>query len=433
MLVEFLVVAVLIVLSGMFTAVELAILSVNLNKMNARAEEGDKKAKLISEIIEKSDIFISTMAMFRTTIWLFVGVYTSRVFTEPLIYLLFQNNIFNDNRLEGVVLIAIIVSLSFLILILGEVVPKKIAINNPEKITYLVAKPIIIFSKICKPFVSVISVSSKIILKILGVNEKEKENVTEEEIRMMIDVGGEVGNIAADEMEMINNIFEFNDKTVEEIATHRTDIVSLDIKDDFQKVLSVAANEKYSRIPVYENNIDNVIGILYVKDVMKHIVNGINLSEENTDIKGILRKPYFVPTSKKADELFEEMRSSKIQISIVVDEYGGTVGIVTMEDLIEEIMGNIFDEYDDEEVLEINELDENTFIINGTTDLEEVSIHLNITLPIDQYDTIGGFIIGQLGRIPNDDEQPEIQFGNLTFKVKSIHEKRIQEIIVSTK
>lgn len=431
MLVEFLLISVLIVISGIFTTVELAVLSVNRNKINLKVEEGDEKARLISETIEKSDMFLSTMAISRTTIWLFVGAYAARVFIEPATDL--ADNIFNDigstESLYAIVIFVTIVCLSYIILIFGEVVPKKIAINNPEKIAYLAIKPTIIFLSLCKPFVSIISISAGCILKILGIREDRKqEHVTEEEIRMLVDAGGEIGNIAADEMQMINNVFEFNDKTVEEISTHRTDIVSLNVEASTKEVVAVVANDKYSRIPVYEDNIDNVIGVLHIKDIMKYIAN--NESENNLDIRSILRKPYFVPTSKKADELFGEMKNNKIQFSIVIDEYGGTVGIVTMEDLIEEIMGNIFDEYDGEEVPEIDELDKNTFIINGTTSLEEVSEYLDTPLPVDEYDTIGGFVIGQLGRIPSSDEQPEIEFEGLTFKVKGVYEKRIQKIIV---
>ena len=432
MLIEFLVISVLIMVSGFFSTVELAILSVNRNKMSLKVEEGDKKSKLIIEIIEKSDIFLSTMAISRTTIWLFVGAYATQTLIEPVLYSLISDDMDSVESLQNIVVVVTIVILSYLILVFGEVVPKKIAINNPEKIAYLVIRPIFIFSKLCRPFVVVISVSSGFVLKILRVKQnREKEHITEEEIRMLIDAGGEIGNIDADEMQMINNVFEFNDKTAEEISTHRTDIISLDIKADIKEMVAVATNDKYSRIPVYEDNIDNVIGVLHIKDIMKYIVSNGDLSQSNVDIKGILRKPYFVPTSKKADELFEEMRNKKIQFSIVIDEYGGTVGIVTMEDLIEEIMGNIFDEYDGEEVVDIDELDKDTFIINGTTSLEDVSQYLDTQLPIDDYDTIGGFVIGQLGRIPADGEQPEIEFKGLIFKIKSVHEKRIQKIVVS--
>lgn len=435
MLVEILIISVLILINGIFTCAELGILSVNRNKIRLKAEEGSKRAILILDILEKPDTLLPTIQIAVTISGLFVGAYSGQVFAEPITNALISGGYFSsfiaEDTLQSLVVICITIILSYFTLVFAELVPKKIALSNPEKVANIMIHPIIIFSKLCKPFVIVLSFSSILVLKILGIKvDKERDSVTEEEIRMLVDAGGKIGNIDADERQMINNIFEFNDITAEEIATHRTDIVSLDIEDTFEEILKVATNDKHSRIPVYEDNIDNIIGVLHIKDIMKYIINNPNKAKTEIDVRSILRDPYFVPTSKKADELFEEMKNNKIQFSIVIDEYGGTVGIVTMEDLIEEVMGNIFDEYDGEEVLEIDEIDQNTFIINGTTSLEDVSDYLSTPLPVDEYDTIGGFVIGQLGRIPNNEEQPEVEFEGLIFKVKGVYEKRIQKVLV---
>lgn len=435
MLLEILVIALLILINGIFTCAELAILSVNRTKINLKAAEGNKKAILINDILEKPDTLLPTIQIAVTITSLFVGVYSSNAFSEPITLFLLSSDYFSstfsEETLQSIVVIIITVLLSYFTLVFAELVPKKIALNKTDIVANIMIRPILIFSKICKPFVMVLSFSSTMVLKLLTIDvNREKETVTEEEIRMLVDAGGKIGNIDADERQMINNIFEFNDKTAEEISTHRTDIFSLDIEDSFEEIIKVATNNKHSRIPVYEDNIDKIIGVLHIKDIIKYIIDTSNMTKNTFDIKSILREPYFVPTSKKADELFEEMKRNKIQFSIVIDEYGGTVGIVTMEDLIEEVMGNIFDEYDEEEVPEIDTLDQDTFVINGTTSLEHVSEYLSTNLPVDEYDTIGGFVVGQLGRIPNNDEQPEIEYGGFIFKVKGVCDKRIQKIIV---
>lgn len=435
MLIEIFIISILILINGIFTCAELAMLSVKLNKIKLKADAGNKKAILLLNVLEKPDTLLSTIQIVVTTSRLFVGAYSGYVFAEPIVASLISGGYFSSfvaqDTLQSLVVIFITIILSYFTLVFAELVPKKIALNNSEKVANIMIHPIIIFSKLCKPFIIVLSFSSILVFKILGIKvDKEKDSVTEEEIRMLVDAGGKIGNIDADERQMINNIFEFNDITAEEISTHRTNIVSLNIEDTYEEIIKVATNDKHSRIPVYEDNIDNIIGVLHIKDIMKYIINNPNKETTQIDIRNILREPYFVPTSKKADELFEEMKNNKIQFSIVIDEYGGTVGIVTMEDLIEEVMGNIFDEYDGEEVPEIDEVDQNTFIINGTTSLEDVSHYLNAPLPIDEYDTIGGFVIGQLGRIPNNNEQPEVEFGGLIFKVKGVYEKRIQKVVV---
>lgn len=264
------------------------------------------------------------------------------------------------------------------------------------------------------------------IQKLAQIQDADKDNISKEEIRIMVSAVAESGKIDENEIEMIHNIFEFNDKTVEEIVTHRKDIVALSASAKKEEILQKAVDEKYSRFPVYEDSIDNIIGILHIKDLLKYII------KENGDIplRSIVRKPYFVPLSKKTDELFGELQKLKQHMAIVVDEYGGIIGLVTMEDLIEEIMGSILDEYDEEETPDIQTMDDNTFVINGTTSLDAVSDFLEVPLPTDDYDTLSGFIIGQLGRIPTGNEQPEIEFNGLLFKVYKAEGKRISYAVV---
>ncbi|MBR1737342.1 MAG: HlyC/CorC family transporter, partial [Firmicutes bacterium] len=277
------------------------------------------------------------------------------------------------------------------------------------------------------PFSYLIHVCSEIISKIFGFDDDL--DITQEEIMNMIDAGEEDGTIDENEKEMISNIFEFDDKIAGDIATHRKDIVAIPINMPKDEIIKVVVEEKYTRYPVYEDNIDNIVGILHIKDIMRMIVEK---GQDGIDIKKMIMKPYCVPFSKKTDELFEEMQKDKVHMSIIIDEYGGTAGIVTMEDLIEEIMGNIFDEYDEEEMPDIFQTDTVTYMIDGLTELDDISEKLDIQFPDDEYETISGFIIGQIGHIPNEEEHLEIEYGGYNFKIEKTEDKRIT-LIKATK
>lgn len=270
-----------------------------------------------------------------------------------------------------------------------------------------------------------------LIVKIVLLQKKQAQHtVTEEGIRQMVDAGGSNGSIDESEKEMINNIFELSNTSVEEIATHRTDIVAVPLEATLAEIKEVLMEEKYSRIVVYEDNIDNIVGVFHVKDLVKYILtDSTRMEEGNFHLEDIMMQPYFVPFSKKTDELIEEMQREKVHMAIVIDEYGGTSGIVTMEDVMEEIVGNIFDEYDLEEEEDICPIDENSYSISGKADLQDVAEQLGIVFEDDEdYDTLGGYLIGRLGRIPEDNEMPEIAVGGWLFQIKQFEEKRIEKV-----
>lgn len=270
-----------------------------------------------------------------------------------------------------------------------------------------------------------------LIANIMLLQKKHAQHaVTEEGIRQMVDAGGSNGSIDESEKEMINNIFELSNTSVEEIATHRTDIVAVPLEATLAEIKEVLMEEKYSRIVVYEDNIDNIVGVFHVKDLVKYILtDSTRMEEGNFHLEDIMMQPYFVPFSKKTDELIEEMQREKVHMAIVIDEYGGTSGIVTMEDVMEEIVGNIFDEYDLEEEEDICPIDENSYSISGKADLQDVAEQLGIIFEDDEdYDTLGGYLIGRLGRIPEDDEMPEIAVGGWLFQIKQFEEKRIEKV-----
>lgn len=436
MIIDIFIIFIIILLNGVFTCAELAILSVNKTKVRQKADEGDKKAILIKEVLSQTETFLPTVAITYTIMGLFVGTYSGLVFSEPLTNWLLSignlSEILSSAILEGIVAIFITVTLSYFTLIFAEIVPKRLAISFPEKVAYVMVGLIVVIVKVLRPLVVVVSSSSSLVIALMGIkSNKENDYATEEDIRMMVDEGGEVGNIDEEEKEMIKNIFAFDDKIAEEIATHRTDIVSLDIEDGYDEILKVLS-ENHSRIPVYEEDIDHIIGVLHARDLMKYLMK-MSLEGGDIDIRPLLRKPNFVPSSKKLNQLFREMKKEKITLSIVVDEYGGTLGIVTMEDLIEEVMGSISDEYDTEEGEDIEKIDKQTYVISGTASLERVNEELNFELPVEEYDTLGGFVIGQIGRIPNNEEEVELEFNGATFKVRGVHENRIQQLVVKSK
>lgn len=416
---------VLIVLNGFFAASEIALISLNASKIRLMAEEGNKKAQLLAEALNNPSKFLATIQIGITLAGFLASAFAAENFADRLVDLVKTTQVpIPENVLKTVAVVVITLILSYFTLVLGELVPKRLAMKYAEPISFAVVSPLHWLSVMTAPFVRLLTVATNFIVRLFGVNPyAEEKMVTEEEIRMMVDVGEEKGAIDEDEREMINNIFEFDNKVVSDIMTHRTDIASIPITASLPDVIDFVRKHKFTRFPVYEDNIDNVVGILNVKDLI-YFWNG---SREDFDLRRIIRKPYFVPESKKTDELLKEMQSTKTHMALVIDEYGGTAGLVTIEDLVEEIVGNIFDEYDEEEK-EFEKLDDNTYLIRGAASLERVGEFLDVELPVEEYDTLSGFLIGQLGRIPGKEEKPVIEFNGLVFKVEEVEEKRIAKV-----
>jgi len=426
--VDICILAVLILLNGLLSLSEMAVVTVSINKVKLRAEHGDKKCVFLKNVKENASNFLSTIQIGISFLSILTGVYAADVFAEPVFTAL--KGLFpglGDNMMPLVFFITTVV-ISYFSLVFGELVPKRLAISKSMEISREVVGFIAVLSVLFKPFIKILSFSTDIILKLFRIKETADEDITEEEIRMMVDASSETGGIDESELEMINNVFEFDDTTAAEILTHRTKLAALPVDCDINALINIV-NERFSRIPVYEENIDNIIGILYTRDLLEYIIKERDIGE--IDIRKIMRKPCFVHESKKTDELFKQMQKDKQHMSVVVDEYGGTVGIVTMEDLVEEIMGNIQDEFDDEEFPDIEHIDKTTYLINGTLNLSDVADFFKTTLPHDEYDTLSGFFIGQIGRIPEENERPEIIFGGIIFKVYEMEEKRIKAIIAS--
>lgn len=422
LMVQFILIAVLILINAFLACSEMAIISLNKNRLKFLAKEGNKRARLLVKIMDEPTNFLVTIRVLIT-----VALFLSSASTALRISNYFSNFLSNFNipYSSQISLILIIIGLSYIVLVFGELFPKRIALQKTEFIAMFSAIPIYYLSKITIPFVKLLSVSTNMLLKICGFDRAAlEEKVSEDDIKTLVKVGQEHGVINETEKDMINSIFEFNDKLAKEVMTPRTEVFMINIDSSVSQFLDRLLEEKYSRVPVYEGDVDNIVGILYMKDfIIEARKNGF----ENVNIKEILHTPYFVQESKNIDVLFKELQSSKNHMAIVIDEYGGFSGVVTIEDLIEEVMGNIEDEYDDDEP-DIKKIDSNTYIARGLLPLDELNDHLDINLESNNCETLGGFLISKMGRIPKKDEEKTIEYNNIIFKIEEVKEKRIEKV-----
>ena len=427
LILELLLIFVLIIINAFFAASEMAIVSLNKTKMNILESEGDEKAILINKLLDEPSRFLATIQVGITLTGFLASAFAATSISKYFAEFLSSFNIYAS---ESISVIVITIIMSYLTLVLGELFPKRVALNNSEKIAMMVVKPILFFSKATLPFVKMLTFSSNVLLRLFKIDYKDlEEKVSEEEIRMMINVGEETGVIKETEKDMIEGIFEFDDTLAKEIMTPRTNVFAIDIEMPMDELVDKVLEEQYSRIPVYEEEIDNIIGVLYMKDLFVKLRKS-NL--DNNDIRTLLRPAYFVPETKNIDTLFKELQSTKNHMAMIIDEYGGFSGVVTIEDLIEEVMGNIFDEYDDNYDY-ITKIDQNTYLVDGLVSINEINEALDLDLPSDNYDTIGGFVINLTGNIPKENETPIIEYENIIFKIEKVDEKRIDKLKISLK
>lgn len=416
---------ILILLNAYFAATEIAFISLNDAKIEKKAKEGNKKAKQIQKMLKNPSKFLANIQIGITLAGFLSSAFASDAFAGMLAPKLNELMPFiSINVWQNISIVIITIILSFFTLVFGELVPKRLAMKYYEKISYATIGVIKAISVITAPFVKLLTWATNIVSKIFGVGEQEEEIVTEEEIKMMVDQGEEKGSIEENEKELINNVFEFNDIVASEIMTHRTDMYAIEIEQDLYEILDEIDEYKYSRIPVYRDSIDNIEGILFLKDILKSVS-----MRKKIKIADIIREAYFVPETKPIDEIFKELQANKMQMAIVVDEYGGTAGVLTMEDILEELVGNIFDEYDDIE-FEYKKLDENTYLIDGSISLYELKKILNVELPEGDYETLSGYLIEKLGRLPEEGEYPVIEDEKLTYKIQEYEDKRIRWVKV---
>lgn len=406
-LIQIIALVILLAGSSFFSASETALMSLSRIKIRHMEEDGVRGAKLVGSLLEDSSRLLTSILIGNNIVNIAATSITTSLFTTLW-------------GAQGVAIATAVMTV--LVLIFGEITPKTIAANTPERISLSVAKPIKLFMIILKPVVGIFNIITKIIFKLLGVDDHGvRPFITEEELKTMVNVSHEEGLLEIEEREIINNVFEFGDMQAKEAMVQRLDIVAIDVEDSYEEIIELFKTEKLSRMPVYEETIDDIIGILNIKDV-------IFLSNEeiaNFDVKNYVRDPLFTYEFKKITQLLEEMKKDKSQMTIVVDEYGGTAGLITIEDLVEVIVGDIEDEYDEEED-EIEVISSNEFLVEGSTKISDVNEVLNINLESEEFDSIGGYIIGYIKHIPEENEVIEVD--GVKFNIESVDKNRIKKI-----
>lgn len=418
---------VIILINAYFSAVRKAIASVNKANIREMAEEGNSRAEKALKIIEKlpdSKLSIRCLNVFLYMLFCLTALYS---YVGPVSGLL-DRVIGNPGAAFGVAAVLTFLISTVFLMALGEMVPRRIALQHTEGITVNGAVPVGILNVVMKPFMVLVWALSFVVLKVLRQRTDLNDNeYSEENIVEMLEAGRESGELKEEGKKMITGVFAFDDILAYEIMTPRTDVFAIDINDSADEYIDELMELRYSRIPVYEDDSDNIIGILYIKD---YLIKAREDGFENVDIKSILRTPYFVPETKNIDSLFFELQKTKQHIAILIDEYGGFCGIVTMEDIIEEVMGDIDDEYDEEEE-EIREIGRNLYIVEGSMDIDDLNEELGLNLESEDSETIGGFLIELLGEIPDEENiGKEIFFENCVFTIKTVKDRRIEQITI---
>lgn len=422
LIIQLVIILLLILVNAFFAASEMALVNIDVPKQKEKAEEGNKKAKKILSLMDDPSRFLSVIQICITLAGFFNSASAA---TGISVYLgdFFQS--IGLPNAQGISTIVITLLLSFLTIVFGELVPKRLALQDPERFSYFAINVLWIASKILGPIVSLLSAITNGFLKLLGVpTDNVEEQVTMSDIKSIVQVGQSQGLINTVESAMIHSVISFDDKFAEEIMTPRTEVFAIDASDDYMEYIDQLLTARYSRIPVYEDEIDNIIGVLYIKDYFQA---AYKQGFGGVDIKAIIRPAYFVPERKNINELFNELQQDNRHMAILIDEYGGFSGIVTMEDLIEEIVGDIDDEYDHDEP-EIEKINAYTYYAKGTLSIKELNFNIGseINEETEDFDTLGGLLFFLMGRIPDDDETPFIVYDGIYFNIEQIENKRIQ-------
>ncbi len=424
---ELILIGVLILLNAFFAASEIAIISSRKANIRKRAEDGDVAAKLVLSLFENSSRFLATIQVGVTLAGFFASAIAAissvqllgRVLTSVPVDFIASNS-------SAIALFVVTVFVAFITMILGELVPKALAIRHSDAIALFIARPVDLLARVAAPLISLLTFTSDMIVFLLGGGRGRTHMpfVTEDEIRAYVDAGEEEGTLESDEADMIYGILDLEKKRVHEIMIPRTDMVALEMDAPFREALELVIKYGYSRIPLYQDSLDNVTGILYAKDLLKQLASG----KPPATVKDLAKEPLFVPESKRVDELLQELQQRRVHIAIVVDEYGGTAGLLTIEDLLEEIVGEIQDEYDREEA-QIERVNEGEAILDGRVSIADLNELFDLEIPAEEFDTVGGLVIHQLGKMPSLGDS--VDWDNLSFQVLSIVGRRIKKVKVT--
>lgn len=417
---------ILILVNAFFAATEMSLVSINEAKIRRRADQGDKKSNKILKILENSTGFLSTIQIGITLAGFLASAFAADNFSDPLVRWLINDigiTAVSEGTLDTIAVIGITLILSYFTLVLGELVPKRVAMRHAEGMARISVSLIAFLSAALKPIVWFLTISTNTVLRLFRIDPNEDTNeVSEEDILDMIDEGKEQGTIDTDAGTLIENVFAFDDITADEVLIPRTQMAVISVNDSKQDILNIIQNTGFSRIPVYGKDIDDILGVLRVKDYLLTAYKG-----EDTDLREMLLPVNFVPQTIRANVLFREMQKNRAHIVIVIDEYGGTAGLVTLEDLIEEILGNIYDENEQIDGSAILREGHTAWKISGSAAMEEVNKLLMLEdADIEEYNTFGGWLLSKLPFLPVKELPPDIIFGGYRFKILSMQGKRIQ-------
>jgi len=423
---------VLIFINAIFACAEIAVLSSNENRLESMKKSGNKKAGKILYLMEEPSRFLSTIQVGITFAGFLASAFAADNFSDTLVDFVVELGVrINPATLDTLAVILITVVLSYFTLVFGELVPKRIAMKNPERVALMISGLVTFSSKIFYPLVYLLTISTNGVLRLIGIDpHSDENNVTEEDIRMMVDQGSQKGSINPSEQEMIHNIFEFDNKYAEDVMTHRTEVSILWLEESEEDWEKTICESRHTYYPVCHESTDNVVGVLNTKDYFR-------LKERSRDniLDKAVRPAYFVPETVRTDILFHNMKKSGNHFAIVLDDYGGMAGIITINDLLEQLVGNLDDDLSvPVEPPMIERIDSRTWKIQGYAPLELVAEQLNIDLPdLDEYDTFGGFVFGMLGTVPADGSTTELDVLNLHIKVTSIKDHRMERAVVYVK
>lgn len=430
---------VLLLIDVFFYGFSAALDALNEKEVARRADEDkDKRSLRLRRMLDNPTDFVNTSQLVTMLVNVTIGAVNLGILLRAVqraLAALARRQADAEWISRALVVTAAVLStvlLLYITLTLGVLLPRKIAARVPEKWAYACVTPVLLVTRLLYPFTALASVTSNGILRLFGANASaDAGDVTEEEIISMINEGHEQGVIQASEAEMISNIFEFGDKEAQDIMTHRNNIVGIDAGMTLRDAVGVMLDGTNSRYPVFEENLDHIIGILHFKDAMRYYGDESRMNRPLREQEGLLREPVFVPKTKNIDELFREMQAGKLQMVIVVDEYGQTDGLVAMEDILEEIVGNILDEYDEDSEPLIEEKGEDVYVAEGMTRLEELEDQFGISFENEEFETLNGFLISRLDRIPEPDEQFDVDYGGYNFKILKVENKMIQQVQVT--
>ena len=418
---------ILIMLNAVFACAEIAVISMNDNKLAKMASEGDKRAKRLQKLTEQPARFLATIQVAITLSGFLGSAFAAENFSGVIVDWLVGLGVkIPVSVLDSVAVIFITIVLSYFTLVFGELLPKQVAMRKAEPLALGLSGLISGIAKVFAPLVTLLTLSTNGVLRLFGIDpDAEEDNVSEEEIRMMVDVGSEKGAIDFAEKEFIQNVFEFDDLSAEEIRTHRTEVTLLDIDDSMDVWKETIYNSRHTLYPVCEGTADKIIGILNSKDYFR-------LEDKSRDsvMENAVKPAYFVLDTIKADILFRNMKRDHHTLAVVLDEYGGMSGIITLNDLVERLVGDLGEENEDEEEVLMKQLDDQTWQIQGSTLLEDLSEELKVTLPCEESDTLSGFILHEYGSIPEDGAIIEIEISGLHISNAIIKDHQVEKALV---